>query len=44
MIGLRFIMVFIVLNKGLEEIREYLSRIDVDFGINYLSLGMGRFG
>lgn len=44
MIGLRFTMVSTASNEGLEEIREHSPRIDVDSGINYLSLGMGRLG
>lgn len=44
MIGSSFTMVSIESDQGLEEIREYFPGIDVDPGINYLSLGMGRLG
>lgn len=45
MIGSSFTMVSIESDQGLEElIREYFPGIDVDSGINYLSLGMGRLG
>lgn len=37
-------MVSIASHEGLEEIREHLPGIDVDSGINYSRLGMGRLG